>query len=86
MSDNFYNMSTEETARALGADAERGLSDKEAAKRLKENGANVLKEKRKKSVSGVKLKTSSNQLVAELRKFGTNSLVLKKKRWKTNLA
>lgn len=50
MSDNFYNMSTEETARALGADAERGLSDKEAAKRLKENGANVLKEKRKKSV------------------------------------
>ena len=43
-------MSAEETARAMGSDIKRGLSDREAAKRLSKNGRNEITSSRKKSV------------------------------------
>lgn len=50
MTDNYYNISANETAEKLGGDIKNGLSDKEAAKRLQKNGRNELADGRKKSV------------------------------------
>ncbi len=44
--DRFYNLTTEETAKLLGADIKNGLSTPEAEKRRKEFGPNQLKEKK----------------------------------------
>ena len=49
MQDNYYNMSTDETAKAVDTDINFGLSEKEAQIRLKKNGPNELLEKKKKS-------------------------------------
>ena len=38
MTDNYYNISANETAEKLGGDIKNGLTDKEAAKRLQRNG------------------------------------------------
>ena len=46
----YHTMTCAETAEALGTDLNTGLSDKEAAERLRRNGRNVLKERGRKSV------------------------------------
>ena len=46
----YHTMTCAETAEALGTDLNSGLSDKEAAERLRRNGRNVLKERGKKSI------------------------------------
>ena len=50
MTDNFYNISAEETAKKLGGDTQKGLTEKEAQKRLRENGFNEIVQSGKKSV------------------------------------
>ena len=49
MSNCYYNMSAKETAKALDTDISKGLSQKEAEKRLEKDGYNELIEKKKKS-------------------------------------
>ncbi|MCD8391523.1 MAG: calcium-translocating P-type ATPase, PMCA-type [Firmicutes bacterium] len=48
--DALYTMPPEKLADAVETDLKNGLTDKEARKRLKTNGRNVLKEKKRKSV------------------------------------
>ena len=49
MSNCYYNMSAKETAKALDTDISKGLSKKEAEKRLEKDGYNELIEKKKNS-------------------------------------
>ncbi len=49
----YHTMTREETAAALNTDPNAGLTDKEAAERLKRNGVNVLKERGRKSAAAI---------------------------------
>lgn len=50
MTDNYYGLSAKETAQLLGGDIHKGLTDKEAAKRLQKNGRNEIIASKKKSI------------------------------------
>ena len=46
---NYYSINVKETEKNLKTNIQTGLSSKEASKRLKENGENVIKDNKKKS-------------------------------------
>ena len=76
MSENFESKNIRETCTLLETDSDRGLSEKEAARRLEANGPNELKEAKKKSAPERFLEQLNDPLIYVLMAAAVISLLL----------
>ena len=71
---NYFNQDIKEVYQNLGT-SENGLSEKEAEKRLKQNGKNILEEGKKKTKLSIFLKQFQNLMIILLLIVGALSLI-----------